>query len=65
MVWYQATWSSGQVVRLNGTSDLYIPTYSSTNAPLTDEYNRCEVASPCTRYWRRANPTTCIVATSS
>jgi hypothetical protein len=41
-----------------------MPTYSSTNAPLTDEYNRCEVASPCTRYWKRANPSTCNNLTS-
>jgi hypothetical protein len=50
--WYQATWNSGQVVELVGTGKLYTPTYSSTNAPLTDSWNRCEVSSPCTNYWK-------------
>ena len=57
--WYQATWNSGQVVELVGTDKLYTPTYSSTNAPLTDSWNRCEVSSPCTNFWKLVG--TCTV----
>ena len=56
--WYQATWNSGQIVELAGTNNLYEPTYSSTNAPLTDASNRCEVSTPCTNFWKLAGTCT-------
>jgi hypothetical protein len=59
--WYPATWSAGQVVELAGTGNLYEPVYSSTNATLTDSWNRCEVSSPCTNYWKLAG--TCTYCT--
>jgi len=50
--WYQATWSSGQVVELVGTGNLYTPNYSSTTAPLTDSWSRCDHYSTCYLQWR-------------